>query len=464
MPEREIALSDYVQHLRLVSSIGNRREITLLEELIRCEEGKGEYWDSNVIDFGTSKRYNRATFMKLLKGELLMFIERSEKKQQEKLNGLSASVQMSGMGASESKVEEDSEEIVQPSDKIERSLRRFIDRKRGFELPLVEFGMSVIGRQVMVYNTQFNIWENNKCLDCTIAWVENGCKAKVTHTFQMIDNRENDIGTPYEVELNKVRFMVLAVPPARESDASYRARMARFKLNRQITELDKEIKIQTLRLQKRFYDFKIDEERALEEERKVYRNNLRANNEFSARHFMMTDKRAKRLVNSLARKMKAVVRDADGEINELRSYALAIATVEELFIENRIEQVKEELKAEFKILEDEVAERIEKREIELDHLLDRLVKDIEKDKQAIRDKINRYRNTEGRVMSNRVKFPPDLFTKALPPKSYNCEHLRTRYWGHEYGHGQKCLVCGKEISMIFQEDHQLKGWGTGTGN
>ena len=75
------------------------------------------------------------------------------------------------------------------------------------------------------------------------------------------------------------------------------------------------------------------------QERKEWRLKMRNNTEAAALQFMMTDKRARKLVKSVARRMKTVVRDADGTVNEMRSRALAIHTTEELFVENRIEQV-----------------------------------------------------------------------------------------------------------------------------
>ena len=459
-PERESCLSSYVSNLRIAETVGNRRETALLEELIKAEEANTEHWDSSVIDLGTAKRYDRATFMRLIKAELLIMIQRKEQEAADKLTGQSASVQVSGAGASETKADEESAKDV--DGKLERSSRRFITRKRNAEQPYVDYAMTIIGQQVMVYDKGQNSWYNNKCIDCIVMWVENGCKAKVSHVFQRIDNRENNVGEPFEIDLKAHRYMVLALPPAKESDASYRARMARFKLNKRLLELDKEKARQTMRIQRRFYEFKVQEEKALEEERKKYRQKLRDNSEASARQFMMTDKRSKRLVKSLALKMDVVVKDADGEVNEARSYALALATVEELFIENRIEQLRSELRTGFAEQEAEVATRIERREEELDDLLDRLIADIEKEKEEVRQKIDRYRSTSGKVLANRIKFDAATFKKACPPVAYNCEHLRSKHWGNEYGNGQKCLDCGKEISTIFNEDHQTKGWGSAT--
>ena len=56
-----------------------------------------------------------------------------------------------------------------------------------------------------------------------------------------------------------------------------------------------------------FFAFKEAEEATLAEEKKSFRLKLRNNNEATARLFMNTDKRAQRLVKSLAKRMKTEV-------------------------------------------------------------------------------------------------------------------------------------------------------------
>ena len=168
-----------------------------------------------------------------------------------------------------------------------------------------------------------------------------------------------------------------------------------------------------------------------------------------------------KLVKSVARRMKTVVLDADGTVNEMRSRALAIHTTEELFVENRIEQVFEELKADMRQKEDECDQRIKKREEELDLLLEKILEELEADKAATHAKLKRLRAASNSIAHNRCKFDPEAFKKAVV-QPYNCEHRRTRFWGDEYGNGQRCLECGKEISQLFKEENQVKGWGSAT--
>ena len=105
-------------------------------------------------------------------------------------------------------------------------------------------------------------------------------------------------------------------------------------------------------------DFKQQEEIVLEEKRAIFRKNMKDNNDISARKFMESDPHACRLVLQLAKKMnvKIKVKDEKGIVNAIRSQALARATTEELFIENRFVMVKEELIASFRAVEGDVAE------------------------------------------------------------------------------------------------------------
>ena len=114
---------------------------------------------------------------------------------------------------------------------------------------------------------------------------------------------------------------------------------------------------------------------------------------------METDPHARRLVLQLAKKlnMKVKVKDEKGAVNAIRSEALARATTEELFIENRIEIVKEELTDSFRAVERECAERVEERRVVLDKALDAHLALIAADVSVIRAKLDAWRNTQGAV-------------------------------------------------------------------
>ena len=110
---------------------------------------------------------------------------------------------------------------------------------------------------------------------------------------------------------------------------------------------------------------------------------------------METEPHARALVAKLARNMKVKVRDEKGMVNAIRSQALAQATTEALFIENRIEQRKSELMSAFKELEEASYERIEDERIILDEVLDRGLAVINVERAAIHAKIDAWRCTEG---------------------------------------------------------------------
>lgn len=46
-------------------------------------------------------------------------------------------------------------------------------------------------------------------------------------------------------------------------------------------------------------------------------------------------------------------------------------------------------------------------------------------------------------------------------KSTNCEHTRSKAWGHAYGKGIRCLDCGKELTQSHLDEDQQMGIGSG---
>ena len=418
-PGREIGLSSFVVHQRLVRSMGTSHQVRLLEELIKAEESTDTYFETDCMENGVMRRYLRARFLKMVKAELLIVGEQQEKlrtKQQRDSRaatpmsplsparsplpgartGASASAPPSalkspagisplkspaatvstvavtplksnsalspfksptagtvsagraaaggGLGSpigtpapaqqhtpapsatksasklqlalasptgkvkappktpppfasplkspappfmsparslgdvrlEEGSVEGDEEEAEAPAlpkaaateHKLELSQRRFMQRKRTFEMPYVNWAMDLIGRQVMIYRDVDRSWQNNVVKDCVVYWTELGTKADVRHMFQMIDNREKPVGEEYEVDLKKVkRFVVIIAPPKLESEGAYLARKGRDKLQQRLHEIDDEIAARTFDIQRQFYLFQKKEERALEEVR-----------------------------------------------------------------------------------------------------------------------------------------------------------------------------------------------------
>ena len=74
--------------------------------------------------------------------------------------------------------------------------------------------------------------------------------------------------------------------------------------------------------------------------------------------------------------------------------------------------------------------------------------------------IEEQKKAEKAAIKARVTFPPEIFKKALPMAS-RCEHLRTKAWGDNYATGLKCVLCGKELTTMHEEESQLLGYGSG---
>ena len=119
-----------------------------------------------------------------------------------------------------------------------------------------------------------------------------------------------------------------------------------------------------------------------------------------------------------------------------------------MFIENRIQHVKETLIADFREVEDEVNERIKEREVELNLILEKILSDITAEREGLLFKIRQLTIGRDFKAQSIVKFDPKVFKKACPPDAVMCEHFRAKYWGNEYGNGVRCLNCGKELSRM----------------
>lgn len=115
---------------------------------------------------------------------------------------------------------------------------------------------------------------------------------------------------------------------------------------------------------------------------------------------MTADKQAMKLVLKLAASMRVKVRGDDGFVNNLKSEALALATTQEMFIENRIEQVKTQLASAFRSLESASKERIKEQEYELNVLLERDLTLLNLEKLKVQTKIDSWKVTDGNTKAH----------------------------------------------------------------
>lgn len=130
----------------------------------------------------------------------------------------------------------------------------------------------------------------------------------------------------------------------------------------------------------------------------MFRKELRDNNEINARHYMTTNKFAIKLVQKLSKSMKVRVNNDDGSINENRSLALSLAMTQELFVENRMEQIRKILTEKFQKKEMLFKKRLLNQEEELEILLERTLNVINIERAKIRDKLLSWRVAEGNLL------------------------------------------------------------------
>jgi hypothetical protein len=132
----------------------------------------------------------------------------------------------------------------------------------------------------------------------------------------------------------------------------------------------------------------------------------------------------------------------------------------ERFIHDYIERKRKELN-----------EKLAEKEREMEENFDMKVREMTKKKHSIKKfyeeqittiKRNLYKQyvIEKNKLIEQCKFPKDIWQKVLP-KSFNCEHLRTKAWGSLYDKGVRCLHCGKELNNLYQEESQILGYGSG---
>jgi hypothetical protein len=355
--------------------------------------------------------------------------------------------------------------LILEDDRTIRSQKRYMERKQFSKQSVIDAGLILKGSRVSIVDDRDRSWRIYRILECIIKWTENGTEPRVTHILQEIDQLQRSVGDEFECDLEKVHYIVSTIePPAPGVKGTGSNQFIGKKLRalKRLENLEVEAEGWTRQRNAAIEDYKRQENVILEVHRKQFRQKLRENNEMVARKFMSTDRHAKKLVLKLAGNMKVKVLNADGSPNFIRSQALALATTQELFVENRIAQRKDELSAAFHELEQAAADRIDEYADEIDVDLDKSLAELNMERDEIQVKMDKWRYTEGKVMLSRVRFDPDVFSKALCVPSKLCQHIRAKAWGNEYGMGVKCVTCGKELSLLFEEENQYKGYGSGT--
>ena len=74
--------------------------------------------------------------------------------------------------------------------------------------------------------------------------------------------------------------------------------------------------------------------------------------------------------------------------------------------------------------------------------------------------IKAQQEAEKSAVMKKVKFDKLVFEAAVP-KADTCEHLKSKAWGTLYGCGVRCTQCGKELTSLFKDESQVKGYGSG---
>jgi hypothetical protein len=438
-------LSSYVKMIRLEEANGKLRETRLLEELIAVESSAALEWDSQILT-QYLQRFSREYFLRILKAEILLQQENqkavAQKKEEEaqQLKALMADADLN-------------REAI-----IEQSKKKYMMKKRAFQRRFVDEANDLVGKRLILWDETENKWRTIVVEECNIKWIESGLIAKIRHIIQEFDEGHEKIGKPFEIELAKYKYFH---SPIQELDPDTVAKMKEKKswmdtIDQLRYDLKKKLDMADKALEKYKRKSLKDLEKSKERIQSTFDHNIYIKGNEIA-DYPAAKKKIKSMVPSVLLDMRKGVVIID-EKKRRKDQAKDVAR--ERFIEEWVAERRKDLQRKFRGMDDEVYDDIEdKVALHQQHchkLQYTAEQEILKYKNLIRNQYLIIR----KVYLEQAKFPKEVF-KRVTPISYQCEHLRTKCWGDLYSKGVKCLVCGKELSSLHEEESQRLGYGSG---
>jgi hypothetical protein len=443
---RTRVLSSFVKMIRIDTQSGKSRETRLLEELISVEASDLPHWDSEIVS-QTMQRYSKEFFLRILRAEILLYQEvLKAKKRREMEETLRIKALMS-------------EQSVQKEANLEQSMKKYLMMKRALQRKKLDAGKDLVGKRLILWDEENKKWRNVTVLEVVVNWVENGLVAKVTHMVQEYDDGHEKIASPKEIDLTLFKFFE---SPMQELDpeaiARNRERKAWEDSMRRIAE---RARVEVTQMRVTYDDFRHRQEKLFK------RSKRRIQDAFES----TIDKKAAVAADSTVAKraIKALIEEALLDIKKgivkvketERPKDVAKVVARSRFVAQYKADRRQEVEEELERKELEMTEMLQQKFDEYDHARRAVLIQAKHEREQLQELIRKQLRQRKEILLRRVKFPKSVF-KQVVPQAYNCEHLKTKAWGDNYGMGVRCLVCGKELSELHKDESQVLGYGSGT--
>lgn len=442
---RQRVLSSFVKMLRIEEARGKLREARLLEELILLENSSSKIWDSLVIS-QYKQRYSKEYFARILKAEILLQQQVSNQRRSRKSQEYEAK---RGLMA---------DADLEREAKLEQSQKKYTQKKRTLQRKFIDEGNDIVGKKVIIFDEQNRRWRNVTVLDCMVKWVDNGLKANVTHLVQEYDGGYNKIGDEIVISLNSFKWFL---SPTQKIDKDT---IARWRERKRWDETLHEIKDKAEKVNKQmkisFDTYRRREERNFKRAKKRAWERFETSIEEEANE-VAGSQVAKRALKALFDEVMLDIRKGIIDIDEEKSVnKQARAIAREKFVKNYVDTKRQELETQIEERRVEMKEIVLARQKEIKKTQQQILANADAEKRKLEGYIREQMKQRKEALLEKLKFPPQVFQLAAP-KASNCEHLKTKMWGDNYGKGTRCMICMKELNKIEQEESQLLGYGSG---
>lgn len=320
----------------------------------------------------------------------------------------------------------------------------------------------MVGRRILLWDPEAHRWRNITVMECHVKWVENGLVALVAHVIQEYDDGHEALGDSMEVNLKSFKYFE---SPVQVVDAQA---VARWKEQKRWTDtlaaINKHSTEEVQRCQNAFDKTRRKLERRLKRSRRVSTDLFESSIDVQATQVAakpVAQRAIRVLVDQVLLDMKKGIVQVDELVRAAERKQMAAVMAKERFIASYIKEKRDELNLQLLQRESDTQRLVNTASEEFVAKREKIMASAEVEREAIRRLVRAQLAKRKKVLLQKVKFDPMVFRLAAP-QSVNCEHLKTKAWGNNYGKGVKCLQCGKELSELFKEESQLLGYGSGT--
>lgn len=463
--QRERVISSFVKRLRIEEAQGKLRLTKIIEELITVEDSKLKHWDSDILQ-KTPQRYGKDYFLKILRAEILLE-HRNLKVQQAIMDKAAKSAAHSNnnnaAAALSTGSQVDSTEMgvgLDPAQqvKIQTSAARYLARRKEGQQHIIDKAMKEVGRRIDIYDETKKQWRHTIIKNAHVEWLENGTKVHINHVLQEVDLVNNYIGGPFTANLEKLRYF-----PSAQQDFDEAARNTFSNKLMWMAKL-KELKAfvaKSVRQKREKYEgfnereqelYEIGYDDAVDE----FEENIDQRAAMQVKLKPVIRMIKQNVGSALLDMRKGIVKMDETMRPRQQAYLVAEGRYKEYWIEERRKELVADLEKKRLRMERRKQARVES----LEAYKVQIRQDTAKEIARLEKHIEEQKQAEKLAIKAKVTWDPEVFKKAVP-KAYNCEHLKTKAWGDNYATGIRCVICGKELTSLHEEESQILGYGSG---